>query len=387
MRSGRVVKPLIGISCCTKQFGVFGMPNHAASNTYVRATDEIVHGVPVLLPANGSTCDIETLLEHLDGIILTGSRSNVHPSYYDGPPHAEGTWEDLNRDGTTLPLIRAAVARGMPVLAICRGFQELNVAMGGSLHQRLQDLPDRIDHSTPMQASVKLRQGKAHAIRVTPGGWLHGLAGTTEIAVNSLHNQGVDRLAPGPGGGGHRARRPDRGGARGAYPRRAGAGLRHGHPVAPGIRLADRHRLPPDLRVVRRSGARLYRPVAARGVGARGGLKRTARGRLKRPARGRLKRPARGRLKRLARGRLKRLARGRRPRSVRGRRGRFHPKCVVQPRAGRPDPHEVGAPGNGSPPRQQQHDEARHPGDTQQVAGLRKDGRLARQTLHCTHAR
>jgi len=197
MRSGRVVKPLIGISCCTKQFGVFGMPNHAASNTYVRATDEVVRGVPILLPANGATCDIETLLERLDGIILTGSRSNVHPSHYDGPPHAEGTWEDLNRDGTTLPLIRAAVARGTPVLAICRGFQELNVAMGGSLHQRLQDLPDRIDHSTPMQPSVKLRQGKAHSIRITPGGWLHGLAGTTEIAVNSLHNQGVDRLAPG----------------------------------------------------------------------------------------------------------------------------------------------------------------------------------------------
>ena len=197
MKSGRIVKPLIGISCCTKQFGVFGMPNHAASNTYVRATDELVGGVPVLLPANGPTCDLETLLERLDGIILTGSRSNVHPSYYDGPPHAEGTWEDPARDGTTLPLIRAAVARGVPVLAICRGFQELNVAMGGSLHQRLQDLPDRIDHSTPMQASVKLRQGKAHTIRITPGGWLHGLAGTTQIAVNSLHNQGVDRLAPG----------------------------------------------------------------------------------------------------------------------------------------------------------------------------------------------
>src|ERR1700733_1653256 len=197
MRSGPIVKPLIGISCCTKQFGVFGMPNHAASNTYVRATDDVVHGVPILLPANGSCCDIETLLERLDGIILTGSRSNVHPSYYDGPPHAEGTWEDTARDGTTLPLIRAAVARGVPLLAICRGFQELNVALGGSLHQRLQDLPDRMDHSSPMQPSSRVRQSKAHSIRVTPGGWLHRLASTTEIAVNSLHNQGVDKLAPG----------------------------------------------------------------------------------------------------------------------------------------------------------------------------------------------
>ena len=197
MRSGRVIKPLIGISCCTKQFGVFGMPNHAASDTYVRATDQIVHGVPVLIPANGPTADIETLLERLDGIILTGSRSNVQPSLYDGPPHAEGTHEDPARDGTTLPLIRAAVVRGVPLLAICRGFQELNVAMGGSLHQRLQDLPDRFDHSTPMQPSPKVRQGKAHSVRITPGGWLHRLAGASEIAVNSLHNQGVNRLAPG----------------------------------------------------------------------------------------------------------------------------------------------------------------------------------------------
>lgn len=197
MSSVRVVKPLIGISCCTKQFGVFGMPNHAASDTYVQATDHILGAVPVLIPANGPTADVETLLERLDGIMLTGSRSNVHPSHYDGPPHAEGTWEDPARDGTTLPLIRAAIARGVPVLAICRGFQELNVALGGSLHQRLQDLPDRIDHSSPHVGSREVRVAKAHSIRITPGGWLHRLAGATEIAVNSLHNQGIDRLAPG----------------------------------------------------------------------------------------------------------------------------------------------------------------------------------------------
>ena len=191
------MKPLVGISCCTKHFGVFGMPNHAASDTYIRATDHVVGAVPILMPANGPTADIETLLDRLDGIILTGSRSNVQPTLYDGPPHAEGTPEDPARDGITLPLIRAAIGRGVPVLAICRGFPELNVALGGSLHQRLQDLGDRIDHSTPMQPSPKIRQGKAHAIRVTPNGWLHRLAGATEIAVNSLHNQGIDRLAPG----------------------------------------------------------------------------------------------------------------------------------------------------------------------------------------------
>jgi putative glutamine amidotransferase len=191
------MKPLVGISCCTKQFGIFGMPNHAASDTYIRATDQLVGAVPVLIPANGSKFDVASLLWRLDGIILTGSRSNVHPSLYGGPPHAEGTPEDPNRDGCTMPLIRAAVAGGVPLLAICRGFQEMNVALGGSLHQRLQDVPGRIDHSAPLQPSSKVRIGKAHSLRVAPGSWLHGLAGTTEVAVNSLHNQGVERLAPG----------------------------------------------------------------------------------------------------------------------------------------------------------------------------------------------
>ena len=191
------MKPLVGISCCTKLFGTFGMPNHAASDTYIRATAEVVDAVPILLPASGAACDIPTILSRLDGIILTGSRSNVHPSFYDGPAHAEGTPEDMARDGVTLPLIRAAIRNGTPLLAICRGMQELNVALGGSLHQRLQDLPGRIDHSTPMQPSSRVRTGKAHAVFVVAGSWLHRVAGSTTIAINSLHNQGMDRLAPG----------------------------------------------------------------------------------------------------------------------------------------------------------------------------------------------
>jgi putative glutamine amidotransferase len=191
------MKPLIGISCCSKQFGIFGTPNHAASDTYVSAVDEVVGAVPVLIPANGHAADIATLLARLDGIILTGSRSNVQPDAYGGPPHPEGTPEDPLRDAVTLPLIRAAISASVPVLAICRGMQEMNVALGGSLHQRLQDLPGRIDHSTPLQPCARVRIGKAHTVRVTPGGWLAQLSGRGEFAVNSLHNQGIDRLAPG----------------------------------------------------------------------------------------------------------------------------------------------------------------------------------------------
>jgi putative glutamine amidotransferase len=192
-----MTKPLVGISCCRKQFAVYGMPNHAASDTYVRAADAVVKAVPVLIPANGEAADIPVLIDRLDGIILTGSRSNVQPDLYGGPPHAQGTPEDEARDAVTLPLIRAALAAGLPVLAICRGLQEFNVALGGSLHQRLQDLPGRFDHATPLQPLARLRTAKAHAVRVVPGSFLHQLAGASEIGVNSLHNQGIDMLAPG----------------------------------------------------------------------------------------------------------------------------------------------------------------------------------------------
>ncbi|WP_198375633.1 gamma-glutamyl-gamma-aminobutyrate hydrolase family protein [Neoroseomonas rubea] len=195
------MRPLIGISCCQKAFGIFATPNHAASDTYIRAVRGPVAGTPVLLPAAGEDLSAE-LLPHLDGLILTGSRSNVWPGHYEGPPHAEGTPEDLQRDATTLPLIRAAIAAGVPLLAICRGMQELNVALGGSLDQRIQDLPGRMDHSTPSDQPVpRVRTGKAHAVRIESAGAL-AAAITAEsrraarLAVNSLHNQGVQRLAP-----------------------------------------------------------------------------------------------------------------------------------------------------------------------------------------------
>ena len=193
-------RPLIGIPCCMKAVGAFAMPNHAVSDHYIRVVLGPVGGVPVLVPAAGETI-LEELLPRLDGLLLTGSRSNVQPGLYAGPPHLEGTPEDPARDATTLPLIRAALATGLPLLAICRGFQELNVALGGSLHQRLQDLPDRLDHSTPSdQPLPKVRTGKAHAVRLEPGGQLARLCQglpfpAAAVPVNSLHNQGVARPA------------------------------------------------------------------------------------------------------------------------------------------------------------------------------------------------
>jgi putative glutamine amidotransferase len=189
---------LIGISCCQKSFGIFGMVNHAASDTYVRAVDQVVGAVPILIPANGEGADVVTLIDRLDGIILTGSRSNVAAIFYGGDPQSpEEAPEDPARDHVTLPLVRGALAHGIPVLAICRGLQELNVALGGTLHQRLQDIPGRIDHSTPMQAHGPVRVGKAHHISIRPNSTLASIVRCEKLAVNSLHNQGIDRLAHG----------------------------------------------------------------------------------------------------------------------------------------------------------------------------------------------
>lgn len=174
------------------------MVNHAASDTYIHAVDQIVGAVPILIPANGDRADIVTLLERIDGLILTGSRSNVAAKFYDGPPQTpEDAPEDPARDHVTLPLVRGAVTRGMPVLAICRGMQELNVALGGSLDQRVQDIIGRFDHSTPMQAHAAVRIGKAHSISIRPSGVLAAIVEQDHLAVNSLHNQGIARLAAG----------------------------------------------------------------------------------------------------------------------------------------------------------------------------------------------
>jgi len=200
-RNHSVMRPLIGISCCIKAFGALAMPNHAASDHYIRVVLGPIGGIPILIPAAGEEL-VQELLPRLDGLLLTGSRSNVQPSLYQGPPHLEGTPEDAERDATTLPLTRAALEAGVPLLAICRGFQELNVARGGTLDQRIQDLPGRMDHSTPSdQILPRVRTGKAHGVRVDRAGQLARLWTGLDydpdaVPVNSLHNQGVCRAAP-----------------------------------------------------------------------------------------------------------------------------------------------------------------------------------------------
>lgn len=188
-------KPLIGVTACARMLG--DHPFHVAGDKYVRAVAQGAGAMPLLIPALGDVLDIPDLVGRLDGILVTGSRSNVEPHHYGAPPSAEGTLHDPARDSTTLPLIRAAIGMGVPLLGICRGLQELNVALGGTLHAAVHDVPGLDDHREDDSGPVEVQYAPSHPVRLAPGGWLAGLVGTEEARVNSLHGQGIARLAPG----------------------------------------------------------------------------------------------------------------------------------------------------------------------------------------------
>jgi putative glutamine amidotransferase len=188
--------PFIGIPCCVRSINerLF----HTVNERYPSALIDAAGCLPMMIPAIGPKIDPGALLDGLDGLLLTGSPSNVEPSHYGGPPSREGTLHDPDRDATTLPLIREAVRRDLPVLAICRGIQELNVALGGTLHQRIFEMPERFNHRRRRNPNIPddERYGPAHPVALTPGGFFARLAGADEIVVNSLHGQGIDRPAP-----------------------------------------------------------------------------------------------------------------------------------------------------------------------------------------------
>ena len=134
------------------------------------------------------------LLDACDGLLLTGSASNVEPHHYGGPASQPGTLHDPNRDATTLPLIPQAIAAGLPVLAICRGFQEMNVAYGGTLNPRLHEVPGNLDHRDDESLPLDVQYAPIHDVLLEPGGELRKIAGTDRLHVNSLHSQGVLKL-------------------------------------------------------------------------------------------------------------------------------------------------------------------------------------------------
>lgn len=196
--------PVVGIPCDTFVRGPY--PFHGVGEKYI---DAVAHGagaLPVLLPAMGDGVDLraigallspEALLDSLDGIFFTGSPSNIEPQHYGGEPSAPGTLHDPQRDETTLPMLRLALARGVPLFCVCRGMQELNVALGGTLHQRVHEVPGFMDHRDRDEDPREVQYAPAHEILLEAGGVMAGLFPERRLRVNSLHGQGVDRLASG----------------------------------------------------------------------------------------------------------------------------------------------------------------------------------------------
>ena len=185
-------RPLIGIPADRRMVGHH--PFHMVGEKYARAVIDAAGAAPVLIPSLAEELGFEELLDRLDGLLFTGSPSNVEPHHYEGPPSAPGTLHDPARDATTLPLIRKAVGSGVPVFGICRGFQEMNVAFGGSLHQKLHEVPGLLDHRDDESQPLDVQYGPAHEVTLEPGGLLRSLADGDRIRVNSLHSQGIEKL-------------------------------------------------------------------------------------------------------------------------------------------------------------------------------------------------
>ncbi len=169
----------------------------ATPSKYLEAVFHAAGAVPLQLPPLGGDFDFEAVLDRVDGVVVTGAESNVHPSRYGVEPSPGHAPFDPARDATTLPLVRRVLNRRLPLLAICRGHQELNVALGGTLATEIQSLPGRMDHRAPGVADEDGQFAIRHAVTVVPGGVLARVTGETQLMVNSLHRQAIDRLAPG----------------------------------------------------------------------------------------------------------------------------------------------------------------------------------------------
>jgi len=196
-------KPLVLIPCDVKMVGIH--PFHCVGEKYINAVAHGADAWPLLVPAFGGGTDLEPLSSHVDldallavadGVFLPGSVSNVAPPEY-GEPDDPQILHDVQRDALALPLIRRALDLEIPLFAVCRGVQELNVAMGGTLHPRLYEVEGMMDHREDASLERADQYVHVHAVKLIPDGVLAGMLGTTEVRVNSLHGQGIRELAPG----------------------------------------------------------------------------------------------------------------------------------------------------------------------------------------------
>ena len=186
-------RPVVGLICDHRV--IEDLPAQSVFDLYITAIRDGARALPLLIPALDPPLSCEDILESVDGLLFTGSISNVAPHLYGGHAPRDPSLLDGWRDSLAQPLIRTAVAAGVPLLSICRGTQELNVALGGTLHQHVQEVEGRLDHREH-GATDEEQWGPAHTVTVSPDGLLARIVGPRSFAVNSLHSQGIDELAP-----------------------------------------------------------------------------------------------------------------------------------------------------------------------------------------------
>jgi putative glutamine amidotransferase len=168
-----------------------------AGEKYLKAITEAANAVPLIIPVLADDLAIDELVDQVDGVMLTGSPSDIEPHHYGSESVDPEALRDPHRDAMTLPIARHALQTGVPLFAICRGFQELNVVLGGTLHQKVREVPGYHNHKEDPQDPVEVQYGPAHPVVLSEGGMLARLAGTREVMVNSLHGQGIRKLAAG----------------------------------------------------------------------------------------------------------------------------------------------------------------------------------------------
>jgi putative glutamine amidotransferase len=188
-------RPLVGVISDRRMQGEH--PFHMVGEKYLLAVADAAGAYPVALPSLAGGFDVLDIIDRLDGLCLTGSPSNLEPHHYRGKPSEPGTWHDPERDSAALALIPAVIRAGVPLLAICRGFQEMNVSYGGTLHQKVHEVPGYRVHKENPDDPLEVQYGPSHDVRFAADGLLARVTGTDRAAVNSVHSQGIDRLGEG----------------------------------------------------------------------------------------------------------------------------------------------------------------------------------------------
>lgn len=186
--------PLVGLPSDRKQIGLH--PFQVVGEKYLRAVVDGAGCLPLVIPSLSPPLDLRETLGHLDGLLLTGAYSNIEPHHYSDEPSYPGNQHDPARDATTLGIVPLAIEMGVPVLAICRGFQEVVVALGGTLHQKVHEVPGLDDHRENTEDPLGVQYAPSHPVDLAEGGLLAGIAGAPEAMVNSLHGQGLRTLGP-----------------------------------------------------------------------------------------------------------------------------------------------------------------------------------------------